>query len=300
MKKLLGILFFVPLFAMAQKGTTHTVAAKESFTSIGRMYNVNGRELANYNKLDYDKGLSIGQVLKIPPTATIPATKVEAPVVKVQQPVSNATGSPIYHTVGKKETLYHISTLYGKVPIADIKKWNNLTGDGVNEGARLIVGYNKGGTTPPVTEKVEEVKEPEPIKRDPVAIPPKKAEPDRPVVIQAPPVKQTPVVRGDVNFNGGAFKNSYQSGNGSENGQAGIFKSNSGWEDGKYYCLHNTAPEGSIVKVTTTTGKSIYAKVLDVIPDIKQNTGLAILISNAAATELGVTDKFDCTITYSK
>ncbi len=299
MKKVLSILFFVPLFALAQKGTTHTVAAKESFTSIGRMYNVNGRELANYNKLDYDKGLSIGQVLKIPATATIPPpAKTEPPVAKVTAVKSTTpTGSPIYHTVGKKETLYHISTLYGKVPIADLKKWNNLTGDGVNEGTKLIVGYSKGDAATTEPPKPVEVK-PTPVKQEPVVV---ETEKDLPPVKESTPVKQQPVVRGDVNFNGGAFKNIFQGNNGSnETGQGGVFKSNSGWEDGKYYCLHNTAPEGSIVKITTTSGKSVYAKVLDVMPDIKQNAGLVILISNAAATELGVTDKFDCTITYSK
>ena len=51
-------------------------------------------------------------------------------------------GRPIYHKVGKKETLYHISTLYGKVPIDDLKKWNNLTSDAVTEGANIIVGYS--------------------------------------------------------------------------------------------------------------------------------------------------------------
>jgi LysM repeat protein len=298
MKKVLSILFFIPLFALAQKGTTHTVAAKESFTSIGRVYNVNGRELANYNKLDYEKGLSIGQVLKIPATATIPPAKTETPVVKIS-PVKNtaATGSPIYHTVGKKETLYHISALYGKVPIADLKKWNSLTGDGVNEGTRLIVGYGKGDVTTAAPSKQVEVK-PTPIKQEPVVV---ETEKEIQPVKESAPVKQPPVVRGDVNFNGGAFKNIFQSSNGTnETGQAGVFKSNSGWEDGKYYCLHNTAPEGSIVKITTASGKSVYAKVLDVIPDIKQNAGLLILISNAAAVELGAVDKFDCTLTYSK
>jgi len=47
--------------------------------------------------------------------------------------------------------------------------------------------------------------------------------------------------------------------------------------------------------------KSVYAKVLDVIPDIKQNTGLVICISNAAAIELGFpSGKFDCNLVYSK
>ena len=62
------------------------------------------------------------------------------------------------------------------------------------------------------------------------------------------------------------------------------------------------AQAGSIVKVTNNeTGKSIYAKVLDMIPDIKQNAGLVIRISNAAADVLGAGEnKFECSIAYSK
>jgi hypothetical protein len=54
------------------------------------------------------------------------------------------------------------------------------------------------------------------------------------------------------------------------------------------------------MKITNNAnGKTIYAKVLDAIPDIKQNSGLLIRISNSAADELGVSDiKFDCTINY--
>ena len=109
------------------------------------------------------------------------------------------------------------------------------------------------------------------------------------------------------NFKGGLFKNDFdkQTHNASvtdETGGAGIFKSTSGWQDGKYYCLHNTATPGTIIKITSTsTGKSVYAKVLDIIPDISQNNGLLIRLSNAAATELGVSEnKFDCSLSYSK
>jgi hypothetical protein len=110
-----------------------------------------------------------------------------------------------------------------------------------------------------------------------------------------------------IDFNGGVFKNLYESqtnGNAiiKEDGTAGIFKSTSGWKDGKYYCLHNTAPAGTIIKITNAvTGKSVYAKVLDLIPDIKQNANLLIRISNAAADELGAGEaNFSCTLNYSK
>jgi rare lipoprotein A (peptidoglycan hydrolase) len=111
---------------------------------------------------------------------------------------------------------------------------------------------------------------------------------------------------GAINFNGGTFKNLYsdQTKSGSvenENGVAATFKTTSGWQDGNYYCFHNTAIPGSIMKITNTgNGKTVYAKVLDAIPDMKQNSGLLIRLSNSAAVELGATDKFDCTISYPK
>jgi LysM repeat protein len=285
------------VFAAAQNPLTHTVGPKESLSSIGRLYNINGRDLANYNNLDYNKGLSIGQVLKIPsknntvPPANLPEkTTVETKpaVVKDKTIVSN-TGTPIFHIVAKSETLYHISGLYNKVPVADIKKWNHLTKDAVTEGQRLIVGYTdtKEVTVPRVPEVVPIAKE------KPVLIPGEK--------------EVTPAAVKATDFNGGIFKSLFdEQVKGklliNEKGGCGIFKSNSGWQDGKYYCLHNTAPAGTIIKITNSvTGKSAYVKVLDMIPDIKQNTGFMIRISNAAADILGMGDeKTDCTINYTK
>ncbi len=85
-----------------------------------------------------------------------------------------------------------------------------------------------------------------------------------------------------------------------ESGTAAIFKSTSGWQDGKYYCLHNTATAGSIIKITNKANqRSVYAKVLDVIPDLKQNTGILIRLSNAAADELGAGENnFEALLNY--
>ena len=71
-------------------------------------------------------------------------------------------------------------------------------------------------------------------------------------------------------------------------GNAGIFKSGSGWEDGKYYALVNNIPVGTIIRVTfSSTSKSIYAKVLGQLPEMKESQGLSLRISDAAASELG-------------
>src|SRR5215212_9121312 len=44
----------------------HIVESKENYYSIGRMYNVSPKDLAPYNELTFEQGLSLGQTLKIP------------------------------------------------------------------------------------------------------------------------------------------------------------------------------------------------------------------------------------------
>jgi len=89
-------------------------------------------------------------------------------------------------------------------------------------------------------------------------------------------------------FGGGKFRADFTDGGKSVTGQAGIFKSTSGWQDGKYYALINDVPVGTIVRITDqATGKSVYAKVLGQLPDMKESVGLTVRLSNAAAAELG-------------
>lgn len=109
-----------------------------------------------------------------------------------------------------------------------------------------------------------------------------------------------PVSASGKSFNGGFFKYDYSDGGKSTSGLAGIFKSTSGWQDGKYYALMNNVPVGTIVKVTGgTSGKTVYAKVLGQLPDMKESAGLAIRISNAAASELGEGDgRFNVDVRY--
>lgn len=329
MKKLFFLLFLLPLFAIAQKVITHTVKAKESLTSIGRLYNINGRELATYNNIDYDKGLTLGQVLKIPAASTAneaPKTEAVKPVNAPARPVpviktilaDEKKATPVYHTVAKKQTLYAISKLHNTT-VADIKKWNNLTADALSEGTKIIVGYSNSNKAAQQQNTIAVIKEPKTIKKvaeKDIPVTNNTVESVKPVEIKneiPQPVKKYDVAPPPVNeakaadFKGGIFKNVFDEqtkGNSlvTETGDGGIFKSTSGWQDGKYYCLHNTAAAGTILKITNNaTGKSIYAKVLDLIPDIKQNGGLIIRISNAAASALGAGEnKLYCTINYSK
>jgi hypothetical protein len=161
-----------------------------------------------------------------------------------------------------------------------------------------------GGKTPPISTTVTVRSTPPPVK--PVAKEtPKPTEEETPQAVAT--FKQDDNKVAFKGFNGGAFKTDFDKHSGKndlaeDKGDAAIFKSNSGWQDGRYYCLYDYAQAGTIVKITNnTTGKIIYAKILDAMPDMKQNTGILLRISNAAAEELGVTDiKFDCTVNYYK
>ncbi len=336
MKRLLTLLFCLPLVSLAQNTPlvaegiapnlylTHTVLAKENYYSIGRMYNISPKEIAPFNNLLLEKGLSLNQVIKVPLTTMnfLQAGNAAADEVLV----------PVHHIVQDKEGLYRIAVNYNKLPLETLKHWNNIKGDAVPGGTHLIVGYLKVKPTlsslaamaktkpaditnakpvvtkqepPAVVKATEPAKKEMPVVKEPAPVAVKKAPPV--VVKDVIPVAQPAVITtASKNFSGGAFKPAFdkqaKSNPVNESGGGAVFKSNSGWQDGKYYCLHNTAAPGTIIKVTcNSTGKTIYAKVLDVIPDIKQNGGLLIRISNSAAQELGLGEtKFDCTLSYSK
>ncbi len=345
MKRLLIVLFSIPLIVSAQNKPlvvegvapnlyiNHLVVPKENYYSIGRIYNISPKEVAPFNNLVMETGLPLGQTLKIPLTASN--------FLQSGTPAADEVLVPVYHTVEGKEGLYRISVNYNKLPMEKLKQWNNLKGDVVSNGTKLIVGYlkvkkelsplaNMAKAKPAdavVIKTVEPTNKTVVVKEQPKAVvtseplaavkqsvlvketPPviKKEPVVTAAVKEEVPVKKVVVATGAKSFGGGAFKSDYEkqtqnSDVAGETGEAAVFKSTSGWEDGKYYCLHNSSTPGTILKVTnTSTGKSIYAKVLDVIPDIQQNTGLLVRVSNSAAEELGAGNtKFVCSLSYSK
>src|SRR6187402_3431889 len=178
----------------------HKVAPKEGLFPIGRMYNVHPRHIANFNGIDFNKGLSIGQLINVPLTDT-----------NFKQTVNK--GVPIYYKAAEKESLANIS-VKSKAQIGNLRAWNNLTTDNVSAGTKLIIGFlitnemqDKVVTITPKTVVVEEsvsnVKKQEASEnKQPMS------EPKKDVVVEesisnlkkadeqkkqiAPPVKETP------------------------------------------------------------------------------------------------------------
>jgi LysM repeat protein len=333
MKYLILILLITPVILLGQNTTlfiegaapdfylTHKVAAKENYYSIGRLYNISPKEIAPYNKLELEKGLSLNQVIKIPLTSNF---------TQSGKPEADEAFVPLIHVIKPKETLNITCSLFNNLPITSLKQWNQLKTENIPKGAKLTVGFLKvkkelstfssnaisenlltqsntvvsapkelPTTTSKPNETINTTTTPAatPIKEKTEVIA------NTPATPKETPKKIEPIATVNKSKLGeGYFKNDFLAATENESGKAGIFKSTSGWEDGKYYCLHNSAKAGSIMKVTNKmNGKSVFVKVLDAMPDLNQNANLIIRISNAGADALGASEQlFDCELSFVK
>ena len=303
----------------------HIVEAKENWYSVGRMYNISPKEIAPFNGTTISKPLEVSQKIKIP----LNSSNFSQNGLKGD----DETLVPIYHTIEPKEWLYHITTTYSKVSVATLEKWNHITGDQAKAGMQLIVSYLKVKTSQsplaegvksqpvilpaPVVAKKDTTKSQltsnvssntkEPLKEDvsvkkqsvPTVQPGNKFE-NTPAAGTTAALATANVSKNASHGSGGFFESEYQPESKKLSGQAATFKSTSGWQDRKYYALMNNVPVGTIVQITSpSTNKTVYAKVLGQLPDMKESTGLVIRLSNAAAAEMGTGEgKFAVDLKY--
>lgn len=289
----------------------HKVMAKETYYSVGRLYNLHPKAIASFNGLDMNKGLNIDQ-------------KIRIPLLDSNFTQKGNSGTPVYYKVGDNEGLLTVSKKNNNVSLASLRQWNNLADDRIKKEAKLIIGFLQSREmkavtiTPTVeTEKVVANKDdkPAPVQTEitdltkkeekKVAEAEEKAE-KKEEKKNAPPVVVTeirkPVVEGQ-----GYFKPHFEQQvkvsplSKDETVTAGIFKTTSGWDDAKYYLLIDDIQPGTIIKITNpSNNKAVFAKVLGEMAGIRQNSGYQVRISNAAAAALGITeqDKFIVKVNY--
>ena len=277
----------------------HKVAAKESLYSIGRLYNHTAKSIAQQNGVNENGILATGKEIKIPVDRnnfTQDGQRGESEIL-----------IPLYYQVQKSDNLFRIAQTFGRVRLDFVREWNDLNTDVLSLNQKLIIGHLKIGSeyandvVQGISNKrgndetgyeVNEEKKTEPKKE-----PEKKPEPIKPEVKPSPANSDT-----DEGF----FVTQFPSkGNSSDrinvSGDAATFKTTSGWTDRKYYVLMNSVTPGTIVRITATNNRSICAKVLGALPEMKENTNLLIRISNAAASALGISEpKFSVSVGYFK
>lgn len=294
----------------------HKVMPKEGLYAIGRLYNVSPKFIAAYNKIDLNKGLEIDQVLAIPLTDTNFTQK-------------NTSGTPVYYQVMGGDGLYKVSNINNKVSLKNLRDWNALAGDNIQEGSKLIVGFlvskemvaylannrakafelaKQQQAQVEVKDEAKAETKTEPEKQQ-VAAPPVAVneEKKKEEVVKTVPVVTREEIKPAPSTDNGYFKSSFEQQvkarpvTKNSTVTSGIFKTNSGWQDAKYYLLMDGVTPGTIIKIINPdNNKAVYAKVLGEMNGIRQNQGLDIRISNAAASALQVTaeDKFVVKVNY--
>jgi len=308
----------------------HKVAPKEGLFPLGRMYNVHPRHIASFNGIDFNKGLAIGQKINIPLTDTNFKQNVNKGVpvyyISEKESLSNISvknkaqigdlrgwnnlavdnvaagtklivGFLITNEMQDKVVTITPKTIVVEESVSNVKKQeSSASKQPVNEAKKDVV----------VEESVSNVKKAEEQKKQ-----------TEPVVKETPPaVKEDakkiepPVVKPQASINEdgtGYFKNNFFQQvktapiTKDQTVTSSIFKTQSGWQDGKYYLLINGVEPGTIVKITNpSNSKTVYAKVLYSMDKIRQNQGVDMRISDAAASSLAVseTDKFILKVNY--
>jgi LysM repeat protein len=309
----------------------HTVAAKEGLYSIGRLYNVHPKSIAAYNKMDMNAGISIGQLLRIPLTDTNFTQKSSAGIPVYYQ-VGPSEGLLKVSNVNNKVSLKNLKD-WNNLPSDNIQAGANLivgfliskemTAQRANELAKKpepVIQQETAKKEPELQPLITEVPvndtqgkgiiEPPAVKTmpktepalvsKPVAIEENKSEASKPVSSVMKEV--VPPAEAD-----GYFRSSFEKQvkakpiSKSSTLTSGIFKTTSGWQDAKYYLLMDGVTPGTIIRVINPdNNKAVYAKVLGEMNGIRQNEGLDIRISSAAASALQIKeeDKFVVSVNY--
>ena len=105
----------------------------ENVYDVAQKNGIRLQNLLEYNNLSTTDNPPVGTRLFLKPAKDITEDVKVSPAANISQAVDIKT-----HTVQPKEGLYTISKKYG-VSIAQIKEWNNLSGDSLKVGQLLII-----------------------------------------------------------------------------------------------------------------------------------------------------------------
>lgn len=128
--------------AVAAKGNgpTYQVKSGDSLDRIAKKSGTTVAELQRLNQLS-SSALKPGQKLRLPVATTKSSGKKTTAKPKTSKPVSaKPTGTTAAtHQVKKGESLYQIARRH-KIGVADLQRWNNLSGTALKPGQSLLLG----------------------------------------------------------------------------------------------------------------------------------------------------------------
>ena len=268
----------------------HVVTKSETLFRIGNNYNkVAPAAIKDWNNLSGDN-LVVGTPL------IVGYLKIKNDQLAA---LNAATPAPLHHAAATSEIAV-------AEPAANTTKESNAFNPAATNNTDKKPDAQPA--TPIISEKALEVKPAAEVEKKPdtpvnvADIVEKKAEPPiEKKAVETKPDLLTPTTSSvpEEGFFGASYLSDMADKKLAENtGDAGTFKSTSGWQNKKYYVLMNNVEPGTIIKISASD-KTIYAKVLGSLPEMKENNNLLLRISNAAASYLGKVDpKFPVQVSY--
>ncbi len=233
------------------------VGPKQSLFSILKRYNLSLSEFKSANA-DVQIPVKTGEIVYIPLhylDESNPAPKV------VDEKAPETPKEAEIHIVAPKQGLLSVANMH-KVTMAELRKWNNLTSDRLQEGQRLIVSDPAGSTSTIAVDKSN-------------LLPAKAAVPAAPApteTVVAPAKEKGPEdIKKKI-----------------ETGIAELIDVPD--NSGKFLALHRTAPIGTLVLVKNlTNNQSIWVKVIGRLPN--GDNKVIIKLSPKAFEKLNAVDK---------
>lgn len=260
-----------PVVTSSSTSATHTVAKGETLYSIAKKYHVYTKQLETWNHLS-NGNIKPGQVLIVNNNAAT-VQQTSAPVVakqRVETTTQTTTDTSLLKTP-VKTTSVNVPQQKDAV-VTNTPAQQSQSSDPIENATetKIEVAQQQQQTSTTTATAI--------AAKDEVSNADKKA------------------VSGEGYFADSFKKNKNQQ---TMSGVSKIFKTTSGWSDGKYYILANDINPGTIVKLTAENGHSVYAKVLWNLGSMKENSGLNFRISDAAAAALNESaSAFNLTVYY--
>lgn len=233
------------------------VGPKQSLFSILKRYNLSLSEFKSANA-DVQIPVKTGEIVYIPLhylEESNPAPKI------VEEKAPESPKEAEIHIVAPKQGLLSVANMH-KVTMAELRKWNNLTSDRLQEGQRLIVSDPAGSASSIAVDKSN-------------LLPAKTATPSAPAsteTVVAPAKEKGPEdIKKKI-----------------ETGIAELIDVPD--NSGKFLALHRTAPIGTLVLVKNlTNNQSIWVKVIGRLPN--GDSKVIIKLSPKAFEKLNAVDK---------
>lgn len=296
MKNIL-LLFLINIFfctaqvnAQGTKYTIHTIAKGETLSQLAQKYHTSVGNIMRLNGMNTKSQLKVGEKIKIPSSSATVQKTTEA-IASSKTTTSETDSAVLIHYVWKNETLYSIGKKFG-VSVEQLKEWNNLPDEHIHFGQQLAVRpegvklltASKKNDKPNTTENnaATQTANPSPVST---------------ANVSSDSSSKTPSQANDITVSNDESNSYFAKEFSSDSkslksvlGYATVFKSPNGWKDKKYYIFMNEVSPGTIVKVSTPNGNSIYAKVLWTL-DTTLNYGYNFRINDAAASALAVNEK---------